>query len=304
MPYLESIKVFMRVVELGSITSGGRDLRLTPAVASNRIRELETRLGVRLFNRTTRKLAPTEAGRVFYEHARGVVNSLEDAEAVVAGFSGNPRGVIRVGAPIYAGTRIIAPLTSAFIEKYPEIEIRLNLSDRVVDVVTGEMDVAFFVGDPGESNLKLRKIVDCERVLCASPEYLERRGVPESWEDLIPKHSCLLLRYPRSPEYFWILDTPGGPKRLDVAGRLDADNGDVLTTWALDGQGIVNKPRFEVASELADGSLVPVLVETPPRMSRFGCLYPHRRLQDPKIRLFIDFMVKECRRQVEATPGL
>jgi DNA-binding transcriptional LysR family regulator len=302
MPYLESLRVFVRVVELGSITSGGRDLRLTPAVASNRVKELESRLGVRLFNRTTRKLTPTEVGQGFYDHARKVVGAVEEAEAFVSGFSDTPRGAIRVSAPLGVGRRVISPLIPKFVDAYPETEVRLRLSDRRVDVMEDGLDVAFFVGQQKDSTLKLRKIVECDRVLCAAPGYLEARGTPQTPDDLLgPRHNCLLLRFPRSPEYFWVLTTPDGPRRLEVAGKYDADDGDVLTEWALAGRGIVNKPRFEVAPHLASGALVEVLPQTPPTGSLFGCVYPHRKLQDPKVRHFIDFMIAESRPIVAGT---
>lgn len=299
MPYLESLKVFVRVVELGSITSGGRDLRLTPAVASNRVKELETRLGVRLFNRTTRNLSPTEVGKVFYDHAKKVIDSLDDAEAVVAGFSDTPRGVIRVTAPLGVGRRIIAPLVPRFSEMYPEVQIRLRLSDRKVDIFEDGLDVAFVLGELLDSNLKLRKIMECDRVLVASPDYLAAQGVPTAPEDLVKAHNCLLLRFPRSPEYFWMLQSPDGPRKLEVSGRYDADDGDVLTEWALDGRGIANKPKFDIAAHLESGALVEVLPDMPPVPASFGCLYPHRKFQDPKIRLFVDFMTAESRARVE-----
>ncbi|MCB1359835.1 MAG: LysR family transcriptional regulator [Rhodobacter sp.] len=296
MPYLESIKVFVRVVELGSITSGGRDQRLTPAVASKRIKELETKLGTRLLNRTTRKLVPTEAGRVFYEHARSVVSALEDAEASLAGFEGRPRGTIRVTAPLGVGRRIIAPLVPRFCDLFPEVDIRLRLSDRRVDMFEDEQDVAFFLGTPQDSTLKMRKIADCPRLLCATPDYLARHGTPRTPQDLLDSgQNCLLLRFPRSPEYFWVLDTPDGPQKLEVAGRFDADTHDVLLDWALDGRGIAMKPRFEVARHLETGTLVEILPDTPPQPAVFGCLYPHRKLQDPKIQRFLDYMVRHCR---------
>jgi DNA-binding transcriptional LysR family regulator len=299
MPYLESLKVFVRVLELGSITAGGRDLRLTPAVASNRIKELERRLGVRLLNRSTRKLTATEVGRVFFDHARAVVDSLEEAEAAVAGFSGRPRGAIRVLAPLGVGRRIVAPLVPKFVDAYPEVEVRLRLSDRKVDILEDGLDLAFLVGQPPDSTLKLRKIADCDRVLCAAPDYLARRGTPAQPRDLLARHNCLLLRYPRSPEYFWTVQTPEGPLKLEVSGSYDADDGDVLTLWALEGRGIANKPRFDVAEHLASGALVEILPDTPPLPSTFACLYPHRRLQDPKVRLFVDFTVARCRELLE-----
>lgn len=294
MPYLESLKVFVRVVELGSITAGGRDLRLTPAVASNRIKELERRLDVRLFNRTTRKLSPTEVGHAFYEQARQIVQSLEDAEASVSSFSHNPHGTVHVTAPLGIGKRLIAPLIPEFVDEYPEVSVRLRLSDRKVDLLEDGLDVAFFIGQPPDSNLKLRKIMDTPRVLCAAPSYLDQRGVPQNSSDL-RRHSCLLLRYPRSPEWFWTLSTAEGPQRVDVSGSYDSDDGDVLTGWALSARGIINKPRFDIAEHLKSGALVEILPKTPPMPSLFGCLYPHRRLQDNKVRLFIDFLLTRCR---------
>lgn len=297
MPYLESLRVFVRVMELGSITAGGRDLRLTPAVASNRIKELERRLDVRLFNRTTRKLTPTEVGQAFYDHARQVVGSIEDAEAAISSYSDNPRGAIRVAAPLGVGKRVIAPLVPLFVENYPEISVRLRLSDRKIDILEDRLDVAFFVGRPPDSNLKLRKIMDCPRVLCAAPAYLERRGMPKTPADLL-SHDCLLLRYPHSPEWFWTLDVGGKTVNLEVSGSYDTDDGDVLTAWAVEGRGIVNKPRFDIADHLASGALVAILANTPPLTSTFGCLYPHRRLQDYKVRLFIDFVLEKSKRRL------
>lgn len=298
MPYLESLRVFVRVVELGSITSGGRDLRLTPAVASNRIKELESRLGVRLFNRTTRNLSPTEVGQVFYDQARKVIETLDEAEAVVAGFSDTPRGTIRVTAPLGVGRRIIAPLIPTFTERHPHVDVRLRLSDRKVDIFEDGIDVAFVLGELKDSTLKLRKIAECERVLVASPDYLSRAGTPQTPDDLLTDHNCLLLRFPRSPEYFWTLQTPSGTQKIEAKGRFDADDGDVLTQWALEGAGIANRPRFDVASALASGDLVEVLPDTPPLPAAFGCLYPHRKLQDPKIRLFVDYITGETRKQL------
>ncbi|MCE0506590.1 LysR family transcriptional regulator [Roseivivax sp. GX 12232] len=299
MPYVESLRVFARVVELGSITSGGRDLRLTPAVASKRIKELEQKLGVRLFNRTTRSLTPTEVGRVFYEEAKEVLERLDRAEAAVANYSQTPRGAIRVSAPLGIGRRLVAPLVPEFTDAYPETQVRMRLSDRRVDILGEEMDVAFFLGNPRDSNLKMRKIADCPRVLVAAPSYLERHGSPRRPDDLLGgAHNCLLLRYPRSPEYYWVLNTPEGPRKLDVAGRYDADDGDILTDWALAGRGIAMKPRFDVAGHLDSGALVEVLPDYPPPPALFGCLYPHKQLQDTKLRLFIDFMQEAGKRRL------
>lgn len=295
MSYLESLRVFVRVVELGSITAGGRDLRLSAAVASNRIKDLEQRFGVRLLNRTTRKLTTTEIGRAFYEHAQRVIETLDDAEAVIASYSGSPHGVIRLTAPLGLGRRLVAPLIPMFCKDNPGVEFRLRLSDRSVNMVEDGIDLAFFLGQPEDSALKWRKIADCPRALVASPEYLAAAGTPQTPEDLAA-HQCLMLRYPRSPEFFWLLKTPDGPLKLKVGGRFDADDGDVLTEWALAGQGIVNRPRYEVERHIAAGRLVELLKSTPPLPAQLGCLTPHRRLQDPKVKMFSDFAVRELKR--------
>lgn len=295
MSYLESLRVFVRVIELGSITAGGRDLRLSPAVASNRIKDLENRFGVRLLNRTTRKLTSTEIGRAFYDHARRVIDTLDEAEAMVSSFSGKPQGVIRLTAPLGLGRRLIAPLIPPFSHENPGVEFRLRLSDRNVNIVEDAIDLAFFLGDPEDSTLKWRKIADCPRMLVASPEYLAAHGTPEQPEDLAD-HNCLLLRYPRSPEYFWVLQAPDGPRKMMVSGRFDTDDGDVLTAWALAGEGIANRPFYEVADDIEAGRMVNVLPDAPPMPAQFGCLTPHRRLQDPKVRMFADYAVRELKK--------
>ena len=296
MAYVESLRVFARIIELGSITSGGRDLRMTPAVASKRIKELEKHLGVRLFNRTTRSLTPTGVGRVFYKEAKKVLTSIDNAENAISKFSDTPRGVIRITAPLGFGRRVIAPLVPRFINKFPNTEIRMRLSDRKVDILAEELDMAFFIGSPPDSNLKLRKIADCKRTLCAAPEYLEKMGTPTKANELINGiHNCLLLRYPRSPEYFWTIKTHNGSQKLNVSGKFDADDNDVLIEWALSGYGIINRPHFEVKDYLQNGKLIEILPSTPPLASIIGCLYPHKKLQDPKMTYFMDYIIKNCR---------
>lgn len=294
MSYLDSLRVFVRVVEKGSITAGGRDMRLSPAGASNRIKELENRFGVRLLNRTTRSLTTTEIGQLLYDRARAIIEAVDAADALVASHSGSPQGVIRVVAPLGVGRRLIAPLIPRFCERWPEVQVRLRLTDRGVNLIEDAADVAFFLGEPEDSTFAWRRIAECARVLVASPGYLAAHGTPREPDDLMV-HNCLLLRFPRSPEYFWVLDTPEGRAKLAVTGRFDADAGDVLTAWALDGAGIANRPRYEVAAHLADGSLVELLPDTPPVPVQFGALLPHRQLQDPKVRLFVDFAVQELK---------
>ncbi len=307
MSYVRNIRVFVRAYELGSMSAAGRDQRVSAAVVSSRIIELEKHLGVRLFNRTTRKLTPTEQGDVFYAGAVKILDAIADAEAAIADITKNPRGSIYVAAPLGVGKRLIAPLVPEFNKLYPEIDVRLRLSDRLVDITSEGLDVAFFLGTLADSDYRVRQIADCERVLCASPAYVETYGAPANADELVADdHRCLLLRFPGSKEFTWALQCSEGERATKVHGPFESDDGDVLTNWALDGHGIINKPRFEVQAHLASGALQIVCQETPPTPSRFACLYPHKRLQDPKSRLFLDFMVERCRSALKAileSPG-
>lgn len=295
MAYLDNLRTFVRIYELGSMSAAARDQRISAAVASARVALLEEHLGVRLFQRTTRKLHPTEQGVLFYQGARKVLDAVEDAEAEVSNVTQTPRGTLYVAAPLGLGRRLIAPLIPKFREAYPLISIRLRLSDRKLDLAAEGLDAAFFLGVPEDSTLRIRKIADCARLLCAAPEYLARRGVPTSSTDLRQNHECLNLRYPGAPEFQWPLQTPDGVRRVAVSGPLESDDGDVLTDWALAGHGIVLKPVFEVAEHLRAGRLVPVLPDEPPIAVQMAALFTHRRRQDPKVRLFLDFMVAQVR---------
>ncbi|ANP38704.1 LysR family transcriptional regulator [Phaeobacter gallaeciensis] len=302
MSYLDNIRTFVRVYELGSMSAAGRDLRISPAVTSARISQLEDYLGVRLFQRTTRNLTATEQGQVFYSGAVTVLDAVDQAEAKVMHLTDAPRGTLFVAAPLGVGRRLVAPAVPEFLASYPEINLRLRLSDRAVDLTTEGLDLAFFLGQPEDSTLRIRKIADCRRVLVAAPEYIARCGMPKDGAALIREgHNCLNLRYPGASEFQWMLQTPEGPQRFAVSGRYECDDGDVLTDWALAGKGIALKPVFEVAPHLEAGRLVPVATATPPVPVQMACLYTHRRHQDPKTRLFMDFMTERMARAMRQT---
>ena len=293
MSYLDNIRTFVRVYELGSMSAAGRDLRISSAVTSSRISQLEEHLGVRLFQRTTRSLTPTEHGRSFYGGATVILEAVDSAEARIIDVTENLRGSLYVAAPLGVGRRLIAPQVPEFLALYPDVSVRLRLSDRKVDLTTEGLDLAFFLGQPEDSTLRIRKIADVERVLCAAPDYVARRGMPTDGDALIRDgHDCLNLRFPGAAEFQWRLLTPDGPRRFAVTGRFESDDGDVLTDWALAGHGVVLKPVFEVADHLAKGALVPVARATPPEPVQMACLYTHRRQQDPKARIFMDFVIE------------
>lgn len=295
---LDNIRVFLRAVDLGSFSAAGRSMRLSAAVVSHRIRSLERTLDCRLFNRTTRKMYLTEQGRVFYEHCLDVAQALDRAEASVNDKNAAPRGLLKVTAPLGFGQRVVAPLIPRFHARYPEIDVFLRLSDYLVDLFTEAVDVAVRMDTLPDSSLIVRKIADIDRVLCASPDYLARRGPPKSIAEL-EKHNCLMLRYPGSRQFRWPLQRSGRTVAVPVSGRLDADAGDVLTEWALAGEGIAMKPVFEVVEHLRSGALVPVLPENPPAPVTLAILHAYQRMVPPKVRAFADVLSEEARDHIE-----
>jgi len=302
MAYVNNIRMFVRVYDLGSMSAAARDQRTSPAVASSRIAELERHLGVRLFNRTTRALQPTEHGRVFYDGACKILDAIDVAEGQVMHVAQAPRGTVFVAAPLGVGRRFIAPAVPEFKALYPDIDVRLRLSDRVIDIAAEGLDLAFHLGPLADSDLKVRMIAECPRILCAAPGYVAQRGMPVTGDDLTGgKHDCLNLRFPGAKEFQWTLQTAAGPRRFDISGPFESDDGDVLTGWALAGCGIVLKPLFEVAEHLASGALVPVATQTPPVPTQLASLSPSRKHRDPKVQLFAEFMVARCKAALAAT---
>jgi DNA-binding transcriptional LysR family regulator len=295
---LENVRIFMRAVETGSFSAAGRKLRLSPSVVSYRIQLLEDHLNSRLLTRTTRSMSLTEAGRVFFDRCIEVVEAVERAEASVALEGGAaPRGNLHVTTPLGLGRRVIAPMLARYRTLQPHTEVRLRLSDHLLDLVQEGVDVAIRIARMEDSSFTLRKIADVRRLLSASPDYLAKRGAPAIPQDLAA-HDCLLLRFPGSQQFRWTLDFHGEAVTIPIAGPLDADDGDVLTQWALDGLGIVLKPLFEVAPLIAEGRLVEVLPEAPPLPVTLGILYPSRRMLPPRTKSFIDLSVEEMRRHL------
>ncbi|MGR3572184.1 LysR family transcriptional regulator [Brevirhabdus sp.] len=305
MAYINNIRMFVRVYELGNMSAAARDLRVSAAVASSRIGELERHLGIRLFARTTRSIQPTEQGRIFYQGAQKILDALEDAEAAVHEVTLNPRGSIFVSAPLGVGRYFIAPQLPVFKASYPDIHVRLRLSDRKLDLTGEGLDLSFHVGKLVDSDMRVRGIAECPRVLAAAPAYVARRGMPLTGKSLLEEaHDCLLLRFPGSPEFRWTLQTSEGQQSFDVDGPFASDDGQVLIDWALAGHGIILKPVFEIADHLARGDLVPVCIAEPPEPVSLACLFPHKRYQDPKIRLFIDFMSAQIKEDLREREGL
>ena len=288
---VEDMAVFVRVVELANLSAAGRDLRLSAAVVSNRIARLEARLGVRLLNRTTRRVAVTPEGEIYYGHCVRILTEIEQAESEVSARRDLPRGPLTVTAPCSFGRRHVAPHIPGFAESYPDIQVRLHLSDRFTDLIEDRVDLAIRIAELKDSTAIVRRLADNRRAICAAPAYLERYGRPEVPEDLL-KHNCLLLRFPGSQQFQWTLVGPEGPVTLPVAGSMDSDSSEVLRDWCLAGHGLSLQSLFEVGEDIAAGRLEAVLPHWPPPGHAISALYPHSRYLPPRIRVFIDFLVE------------
>ena len=289
MPHTEDMAIFVRVVELGSLSAAGRDMRMSPAVVSNRIARLEGDLGIRLLHRTTRRVNPTEEGTTFYEHCVAILNELEQVESLLTARTDEPRGPIKVTAPAVFGRLHVAPFVPEFLAKYPNMQIRLHLTDALVDLVQERIDLAIRIAHLEDSTAIVRKLAPNRRVIVAAPAYLERHPAPREPADLL-EHNCLLLRFPGSKQYRWTLAAAEGPVTLRVSGSMDSNNGEVLRDWCLAGQGLALKSLWEVGEDIAAGRLRVVLPDHPPLGYGIYALYPHSRFVPARVRVFIDFL--------------
>ena len=295
---LENVRIFLKAVETNSFSAAGRMLRLSPSVVSYRIQMLEDALGTRLLTRTTRTMRLTEAGELFVDHCREIIEAVERAEASMAETSGvSAHGVLRVTAPLGIGRRVVAPMMARYRRLQPHTDVRLRLSDHLLDLVREGVDLAIRLARMDDSSFTLRKIAEVRRVLCAAPTYVAARGAPANPRDLA-RHDCLMLRFPGSQQFRWTFDCDGEATAALVEGPLDADDGDVLTQWALDGLGLVMKPLFEVAPYIADGRLIEVMPDARPQPLTLGVLYPTRRMLPPRVKSFIELVIEELRRHV------
>jgi DNA-binding transcriptional LysR family regulator len=289
MDKLASLRAFVKVVELSSFSEAGRQLRLSRSAVSKYVAQLENDLGVHLINRTTRRASPTENGQSYYERVLAILADLDDADRSVADLQSTPRGLLRVNAPMSFGTIRLGPMIADFMTLHPELQIQLVLSDEQVDPVQEGLDVTLRIAELESSSLIARKIVPIERVLCASPDYLERHGVPRHPNDL-RHHNCLTYGY-LSTGNQWKLTGPDGDHWIAPKWTLCANNAEVLRDAAARGCGIAVVPEFIAQTELRGGALRTVLTQYhPPELSLYA-LYPPTRHLAVKVRLLIDFLI-------------
>ncbi|KLN66561.1 LysR family transcriptional regulator [Vibrio sp. VPAP30] len=288
MQAFSAIPIFVSVVERGSFSAAASKLNITKSAVSKRITQLEDELGIRLLNRTTRKLSLTEAGQRYYDYVVRALDLAQQGIDAVTELQGNPRGTLKVTAPMSFGVLHIAPLISEFLALYPDMEVDLNLEDRMVDLVEESVDVGIRIGHLPLSNLVAKRLAPCKSVLCASPAYLADNGVPLKPNDL-SNHSCLQYSYYRGGSE-WSLSSSGNEFKVIPKGRLIVNNSEAIRRAVLGGSGIANLPTFIAGKDIAAGNLQVVLTDYALPSHAVYAVFPERKNMPHKVRVFIDFI--------------
>jgi DNA-binding transcriptional LysR family regulator len=292
MDRIGDIGLFLRVLDLGSISAAARSLDLSVAVASQRLQRLERELGVRLLHRTTRRLHATPEGVVLAEQGRALVDDLEALGTSLRQAGTGVSGTLRVTTSSSFGRLYISPLLPEFLALHPGLALSVNLTDNVLDLVSAGFDLAIRIGALDDSTLVARRLANNRRLLCASPDYLRRRGTPKTPQDLA-RHHCLLLVGSQGRQDVWRLgDGTGGEIAVRVRGRIEANTGELLSDAALAGFGIALHSTWHVGADLRAGRLVQVLPDYPLADTGIYAVMPQRRLVPPRVRAFVDFLAE------------
>jgi DNA-binding transcriptional LysR family regulator len=294
MDRLRAYEVFVAVVAKGSFTRAAETLDTSPANVTRYVNELEAHLATRLLNRSSRRLSLTEAGEALVERARGILDEVAETEAIVSSAALSPRGRLRLNAPLSFGILHLAPLWPRFLARYPEIELDVDLIDRVVDLVGEGYDLAVRISRVGSQALVGRKLAASRNIVCASPDYIARRGAPAVPADLLG-HDCVGYSGAATADEWHLVDEAGRPHVVKVPCIMHSNNGDTVRAAALAGLGIIWQPTFLIGDDLRQGRLVPLLPGH--RMPDIDVLavYPSRRHLSAKVRVMVDFLAEAFR---------
>ena len=286
---LTGLEVFAKVAAAGSLSAAGRAIGLSQTMVTKHLAALETRLGAKLFHRTTRRLSLTDAGRSYLESCERILAEIEAAEAAVAADRLEPRGLLRLNVPLVFGVRQIAPRLVEFARLHPHVTVELGLNDRQVDLAEEGWDLAIRIGNLRDSSLVARRLAPCRMALCASPAYLAAHGTPRTAADLA-QHNCLGYTLAQAGADRWMMGRRS-EINVPISGNLRANNGDALLAAAIAGQGIVQQPTFIVADALRARELVRLVLDHPPtEQLAVHAIYLPDRHPPAKVRAFIDFL--------------
>lgn len=287
-PSTDDLRVFAAVVRRSGFAAAAQDLGVSPAYVSKRVRLLEDQLGTQLLHRTTRRVSLTDSGERAYRWAQRILDDVDQLLQDVSDTKAQPRGTLRVCSSFGFGRMQVAPALSELTQRYPKLQVRLDLSDRLVDLATEGFDLDVRVGDEISPHLIARRLADNQRVLCASPGYLAQRGTPRTLNDL-GGHDCLAIKERDHPLGVWRLQHDGREQTLKVSGPLSSNNGEVALRWALDGRGIVLRSMWQVAPLLEAGQLVQVLPGWA-QAANVWAVYPVRLERSAKLRVAVEFL--------------
>lgn len=291
MDRLRAYEVFVAVVAKQGFARAAEALDTSPANVTRYVAELESHLGTRLLNRHSRKLSLTESGAALYERAKTILDDVAEAEAISGAASLQPRGRLRINAPLSFGILQLAPLWPAFARRYPEVELDVSLIDRVVDIVEEGYDMAVRISRSGSTAHAARKLASSRNVICAAPAYLREHGAPETPEEL-QRHACIAYGHGPGSEEWPLLDEQGRPRPARIRAVMQTNNGDTARAAALAGLGLIWQPTFLIGADLRAGRLVPLLsAHRIPEIDVLA-LYPSRRHLSAKVRVMIDFLAE------------
>lgn len=293
------MQFFVLVARHGSLAAAARAIDLTPPAASKRLAVMESRLGVRLLNRTTRSVSLTSEGETYLQHATRILAEIKEMEDLVSQGRAVPRGLLRVNATLGFGRTTIAPLVSAFALRYPEVELQMEVTDSPIDLVESGFDLAIRFGALPDKRLNARRIMSNRRFLCASPAYLERHGMPANLAEL-NNHRCIIHRQNDDAYGIWRFQHHDHTEVVKVHGMLSSNDGDIVLGWALDGHGILIRSEWDLAKYLDSGRLKIVLPEFTLPAADLFVYYPSQRNQTIRARAFIDFLIEHFQEPAKA----
>jgi len=291
MDRLTSMAVFKRAVDDGSFAAAARHFGISPEMAGTHVRSLETHLGVRLLNRTTRRLHLTEVGSSYYARCTSILADIDEAEAEASSQQAAPRGLLRIAAPVTFGVRHLAPAISTYLMRYPEVTVEVVVSDRFVNLIEEGIDLAIRIGELQESSLIARRLTAAHLIACAAPAYLHRAGRPAVPRDLT-QHACLIYTETSMPTTWRFESADGQNETVNVSGPISSTNAEFIHQLALAGHGVVLAPSFTVGVDIAEGRLTALLTDWRSRSLPIHALYPHRPLLSAKVRSFVDFLAE------------
>lgn len=290
----QDLGFFHLLAKQGSLVATARELGVTPPAVSKRLAALEARLGVRLVNRTTRSMSLTAEGELYYAQVARILTQIDEVEQLVSSTRGTPKGLLRVNASLGFGRRHIGPALAAFYARYPEVEIQLEISDHPLDLTTHGFDLGIRFGTLPDATLHARKIASNRRLLCASPLYLEKYGVPEKLTDL-QNHNCIFIRQNESPYGVWAFSNGSRTENIKVHGALGCNDGEVALNWALEGYGLLLRAEWDIAKYVRSGRLRLVMEDHTPTRADVYAVYPQQLHMSARVRSLIDFLIERFR---------